>query len=410
MLTQAFEYRNGWLFCDDVPLLDIAREVGTPCYVYSRNAILGNYRTFRAAFAGLDPLICYSVKANSNLTVLRLLREEGSGFDVVSGGELYRLKQVGAEWDKVVFSGVGKSAAELRMALDLSIRSINIESMQELEAVAELAIERETRAAIAFRVNPDIEAQTHPYTVTGLRQHKFGLDVEQVRRLIPILQTSEHLRVTSLGVHIGSQILDMQPFINTFVRLKELADEFRAAGLPLEHLDLGGGVGIPYRGEKSADLAKYATFLKENRGDYRLVFEPGRFVVGNAGVLVNQVLYHKANHGKHFVIVDGAMNDLIRPSLYQAHHEILPLGEKHQSITADVVGPVCESGDFFARDRSLPQFLPGDYLAVMNAGAYGFPLSSNYNSRPRAAEVLVEGTTFKVIRQRETFEDLVRGE
>jgi len=410
MLTQAFQYRNGWLFCEDTPLVEIAREAGTPCYVYSQNAILSNYRRFRSAFADLDPLICYSVKANSNLTILRLLKEEGSGFDVVSGGELYRLKKIGAAWDKVVFSGVGKSPAELQMALELSIRSINVESVQELEALAELAIQRGVCPAIAFRVNPDVEAETHPYTLTGLRQHKFGLDMEQAHRLIPILRTSEHLRVAGLGFHIGSQILDIQPFINAFVRLKELADEFREAGLPIEHLDLGGGVGIPYRGEKLADLGRYATFLKENRGDYQLFFEPGRFVVGNAGVLLNRVLYHKANHGKHFVIVDGAMNDLMRPSLYQAHHEILSVQEKQPSITADVVGPVCESGDFFARDRSLPQYLPGDYLAVMNAGAYGFPLSSNYNSRPRAAEVLVDGSSFKIIRQRETFDDLVRGE
>ncbi|MFB3905845.1 MAG: diaminopimelate decarboxylase [Acidobacteriota bacterium] len=410
MLIQAFRYRNGWLFCEDTPLVDIAREVGTPCYVYSRNAILGNYRRFRSAFSELDPLICYSVKANSNLTILRLLQEEGSGFDVVSGGELYRLQKIGAAWDKVVFSGVGKSRAELQLALDLSIRSINVESVQELEALADLAVRRGICPAIAFRVKPDVEAQTHPYTLTGLRQHKFGLDMEQASRLIPILRTSKHLRVAGLGFHIGSQILDIQPFINAFVRLKGLADEFRNAGFPTEHLDLGGGVGIPYRGEKTADLARYAAFLKESRGDYQLSFEPGRFVVGNAGVLLNQVLYHKANHGKHFVIVDGAMNDLMRPSLYQAHHEILSVEEKQASIMADVVGPICESGDFFARDRSLPQFLPGDYLAVMNAGAYGFPLSSNYNSRPRAAEVLVEGSSFKIIRERETLEDLVRGE
>jgi diaminopimelate decarboxylase len=410
MLLQAFQYRNGWLFCEDTPLVEIAREAGTPCYVYSRNAIVSNYRHFRSAFADLNPLVCYSVKANSNLTILRLLQEEGSGFDVVSGGELYRLKKIGAAWDKVVFSGVGKSPAELQLAVELSIRSINVESVQELEALVDLAIQRGICPTIAFRVNPDVEAHSHPYTLTGLRQHKFGLDIEQAQRLIPILSTGEHLRVTGLGFHIGSQILDIQPFINAFVRLKGLADEFREAGLPIEHLDLGGGVGIPYRGEKSADLARYASFLKENRGDYQLFFEPGRFVVGNAGVLLNQVLYHKANHGKHFVIVDGAMNDLMRPSLYQAHHEVLSVEEKHPAITADVVGPVCESGDFFARDRSLPQYLPGDYLAVMNAGAYGFPLSSNYNSRPRAAEVLVDGSTFKIIRQRETSEDLVRGE
>jgi len=262
---QAFQYRNGWLFCEETPLAEIAREAGTPCYVYSRNAILSNYRRFCAAFADLDPLICYSVKANSNLAILRLLQEEGSGFDVVSGGELYRLKKIGAAWDKVVFSGVGKSPVELQLAMDLSIRSINVESVQELEALAELAVQRRICPRIAFRINPDVEAQSHSYTVTGQRQHKFGLDMEQAHRLIPILRTSEHLRVTGLGFHIGSQILDIQPFINAFVRLKGLADEFREAGFQIEHLDLGGGVGIPYRGEKAADLARYAGYLKENR-------------------------------------------------------------------------------------------------------------------------------------------------
>jgi len=410
MLKQAFTYRDGWLFCDEVPLRDIARDIGTPCYVYSRNAIVENYQRFRSAFAELDPLICYSVKANSNLAILKVLKEEGSGFDVVSGGELYRLKRIGADWNKVVFSGVGKSTGELRMAIDLAIRSINVESVQELEALTQLAAERGACPSIAFRVNPDVEAQSHPYTVTGLRQHKFGLDLEQARRLASILKTSRDVNVTGLGFHIGSQILEIQPFINAFERLKQLAEEFREAGLPIEHLDLGGGIGIPYRDEKAADLDSYARYLKEHRGDYQLLFEPGRFIVGNAGVLVNQVLYHKTNHGKHFVIVDGAMNDLMRPSLYQAHHEILSPEERSKSVTADVVGPVCETGDFFARDRILPRFVPGDYLAVMNAGAYGFPLSSNYNSRPRAAEVLVEGSTFRVIRQRESFEDLVRGE
>jgi diaminopimelate decarboxylase len=410
MLMQVFTFRDGWLHCEETPLLRIAQEVGTPCYVYSRNAILENYRLFRSAFADLDPLICYAVKANSNLAILRLLRNEGSGFDVVSGGELYRLQTIGADPRTIVFSGVGKSRSELVMALDLAILAINVESFQELEILASLAEERKQAVDISFRVNPDVDASTHPYTATGLRQHKFGLDVEQAGRLISILKGSSRLRVRGLGVHIGSQILEVQPFISAFTKLKALADEFRSAGIPIEHLDLGGGIGIPYRGEETPDLGRYSEFLKTHRGDYRLVFEPGRFIVGNAGVLLNQVLYSKVNHGKRFIIVDGAMNDLMRPSLYQAHHAILPLEEKRETIVADVVGPVCETGDFFARDRSLPHFAPSDYLAVMNAGAYGFPLSSNYNSRPRAAEVLVDGAGFRVIRERENLADLVRGE
>jgi diaminopimelate decarboxylase len=410
MLMQAFRYRDGWLQCENAMLLRIAQEVGTPCYVYSRNAILHNYRQFRSAFAELDPLICYAVKANSNLSILRLLRDEGSGFDVVSGGELYRLQRIGAAPRSIVFSGVGKSRSELTMALDLSILAINVESFQELDLLAGLAEERGQAVDVSFRVNPDVDALTHPYTSTGLRQHKFGLDMEQAGRLIPILKGSTQLRVRGLGFHIGSQILEIHPFISAFTKLKGLADEFRGAGIGVEHLDLGGGIGIPYRGEETPDLRRYCDFLVAHRGDYQLVFEPGRFIVGNAGVLLNRVLYSKINHGKRFVIVDGAMNDLMRPSLYQAHHEILPLEEKRETIIADVVGPVCETGDFFARDRALPQFASSDYLAVMNAGAYGFPLSSNYNSRPRAAEVLVDGSDFQVIRQRESLEDLVRGE
>jgi diaminopimelate decarboxylase len=409
MLTQAYEYRDGWLYCEDVPLADIARQIGTPAYVYSKNAILGNFNRFSAAFADLDPLVCFAVKANSNLSILRLLKDQGSGFDVVSAGELYRLQRIGADLSRIVFSGVGKSVTELRAAVSQSIL-VNIESFQELDVLVTVACELGKTVDVSCRVNPDVETQTHPYTATGLRQHKFGLDMEQATRLIPILKSSERVRIRGLGFHIGSQILQIPPFINAFVKLRRLADEFRQAGLTVDHLDLGGGIGIPYRGEETPDLGTYAQFLREHRGDYRLVLEPGRFIVGNTGVLLNQVLYHKVNHGKRFIIVDGAMNDLMRPSLYQAHHEILSVEERRESVTADVVGPVCETGDFFARDRSLPQFAPGDYLAVMNAGAYGFPLSSNYNSRPRAAEVLVDGADFRVIRRRETLEDLVRGE
>lgn len=409
-LVHAFAYRDGWLHCEDVPLRAVAEQAGTPCYVYSKAAIVGNYEAFESAFQGVNPLICYAVKANSNLAILRLLKEAGAGFDVVSGGELYRLQRVGADPARIVFSGVGKSAGELQLALDLGILSINVESLEELQLLEKLSAASGKQAAVSLRVNPGVDVRTHPYTATGLRQHKFGLDMEQVSELKRSLVGNRGIRLIGLGFHIGSQILDIPPFIEAFSRLRDLADEFRQAGFPIEHLDLGGGIGIPYKGEETPDLGSYAGYVREKMDGYRILLEPGRFIVGNAGILLNQVLYRKQNLGKNFIIVDGAMNDLMRPSLYQAHHAILPVEERPEEITADVVGPVCESGDFFARDRQVPSFRSGDYLAVMNAGAYGFPLSSNYNARPRAAEVMVGGRGFRVIRRREALEDLVRGE
>lgn len=409
-LTQPFEYRHGELFCEAVPLLQIARQAGTPCYVYSQAAIIQNYRHFYSTFAAVAPLICYAVKANSNLSILRLLRDERSGFDVVSGGELYRLKRIHADLRKTVFSGVGKTRQELKMAIEHELLAINVESLEELEVLASLGGRREEPTAVSFRINPDVNAATHPYIATGLRQHKFGIDLGQIPDLIEFLRHHPKLRAVGLGFHIGSQILDVQPFLDSFLKLKELAEEFRSHGFPVEHLDVGGGIGIPYQDEDPADLVRYARFLEEQRSDYRIVLEPGRFIVGNTGVLLNQVLYHKVNHGKRFVVVDGAMNDLIRPSLYQSYHQILPLEHRENCLMADVVGPVCETGDFFARDRWLPSLQKGDYLAVMNAGAYGFPLSSNYNSRPRVAEVLVDADRVAIIRKRETYEDLIHGE
>ncbi len=409
-LVQSFAYKDGWLHCENVPLKAVAEEVGTPCYVYSKQAVLGNLEAFQAAFREVDPLICYAVKANSNLTLLRLIQDAGAGFDIVSGGELFRLQRIGADTSRIVFSGVGKTASELQLALDLGILSINLESLGELELLQKLASRAGSQASVSLRVNPDVNVHTHPYTATGLRQHKFGLDMEQLYGLKKTLRGDSSIRLIGLGFHIGSQILDIPPFIEAFGRLRELADEFRDAGFPIEHLDLGGGIGIPYKGEETPDLGQYARYVREQMNGYRILLEPGRFIVGNAGILLNQVLYRKQNLDKNFVIVDGAMNDLMRPSLYHAHHDILGIEQRSDEITADVVGPVCESGDFFAKERKVPDFNPGDYLAVMNAGAYGFPLSSNYNARPRAAEVLVDGSDFRVIRRRETLEDLVRGE
>jgi len=409
-LTQSFQYRDRELHCEEVPLARIADRVGTPCYVYSSSAILGNFRTFRHVFEEVDPLVCYALKANSNLSILKLLKVEGSGFDVVSGGELFRLKKIGADPKKIVFSGVGKTVEELNLAVKMELLSLNLESTEELETLIALTTDSTRPVDISLRINPDVDPSTHPYIATGLRDSKFGIELNRLARATSLLRQAPNIQLKGLGFHIGSQIMDVKPFMEAFLHLKRVADELREEGFDIRHLDLGGGIGIPYQEEHEPDLTGYARFLAQNRGEYRLLFEPGRFVVGNAGVLINKVLYHKVSTGKNFLIVDGAMNDLIRPSLYQAYHAVQPLTEKEATIMADVVGPVCESGDFFATDRLLPELHSGDYLAVMNAGAYGFVAASNYNSRPRAAEVLVEGSQFRTIREREGLEDLVRGE
>ena len=410
-LAQVFHYQNGQLHCEDVALASLVDEVGTPCYVYSKNAIRKNFHAFRKAFADVDPLICYAVKANSNLSILHLLKEEGSGFDVVSGGELYRLAHIGADPSSVIFSGVGKTVEELKTALEMSVLSLNVESVQELETLMALARETGLCPDISLRINPDVESPTHPYVSTGLRDHKFGIDLDRIERITALLKESQSVRLTGLGFHIGSQILDVQPFMDAFTVLLKVADELEAQGFEIGHLDLGGGIGIPYQEEEEPDLSVYADFLAEHRGDRRILFEPGRYIVGNTGVLLSTVLYRKAGTQKTFLVVDGAMNDLIRPSLYQAYHEIRPLQEKDGNlIVVDVVGPVCETGDFFARDRRLPPLDSGDLLALMNTGAYGFVAASNYNSRPRAPEVWVDRNRFEVIRERETLEDCIRGE
>lgn len=411
LLNQAFHCHQGELHCEGVSLSRIAQQFGTPCYVYSKDAILKNYRAFRTSFEALDPLICYAVKANANMAILALLHNEGSGFDVVSGGELYALRKIGADPEKIIFSGVGKTLEELETALEMPLLSLNIESIEELKTFIDLAKTRNVRPRISLRMNPDVESPTHPYVSTGLQQHKFGISMDRIEEIIELLKQSRHVQLVGLGFHIGSQILEMQPFLDAFLELKEAAARFETASLPVRHLDLGGGIGIPYKDEKEPDLKSYAEFLNEHQGEYRIVFEPGRFIVGNTGVLVNKVLYHKVGRKKQFLIVDGAMNDLMRPSLYQAYHEIQPVQQKKEpEVQMDVVGPVCETGDFFAQNRSLPPLKSGDYLAVMNVGAYGFALASNYNSRLRAPEILVDGEDCRLVRQRETYEDLVRNE
>ncbi|MEJ2146228.1 MAG: diaminopimelate decarboxylase [Acidobacteriota bacterium] len=400
-----FEYRDGILHCDQVALDRIAREVGTPCYVYGGGAIVRNLGIVRECFADLDPKICYAVKANANLSILRVLAREGSSFDIVSGGELYRLNRIGVAPDRIIFSGVGKAEAEIDSAIQQGIFALVVESASELELIAERAGDRKAR--IFLRLNPEIDARTHPYISTGLRQNKFGIDLADLPAILELLHAHPTLSLIGIGSHIGSQVLDIEPFVLAFTKIRELADSLRNEGFPLTHLDLGGGFGIPYHDESPIDLPSLSAQIGRSRGNYRVVMEPGRFIVGKTGILLTRVLHWKSNHGRHFAVVDAAMNDLIRPALYGAYHEVRTVRQRPAELRADVVGPVCESADFLAQDRDLPKLGRDDLLAVMDAGAYAFVSSSNYNARPRCAEVLVDGEQFRVVRRRETNEDLV---
>jgi diaminopimelate decarboxylase len=409
----SFGYRSDAFFCEDVALAEVAERAGTPAYVYSASTIRDRYRAWDAAFGTRPHTVCYAVKANSTLALLALLAREGAGFDIVSGGELFRVLEAGGDPAKVVFSGVGKTREEIDYALTRGIFSFNCESEPELALIDSLAARRGVRARIALRVNPDVDAATHPYISTGLKQHKFGIDISEAETVYERAMSMRNLVCESLSCHIGSQLLDPRPMREAVSRVVELAEKLRRKGVPIRHLDLGGGLGVPYQpGTAAPKIAEWVRDLLSPVGeDYHLLVEPGRSIVGEAGALLTRVLYRKRNGDKEFVIVDAAMNDLLRPALYQAHHEIVPLrrnGLPH--FTADVVGPVCESADFLARDRSIANVLPGDYMAVCTAGAYGFVCSSNYNARVRAVEVLVEGSRWRVIREREHYEDLIRGE
>jgi len=409
-----FFYSQNDLYCEQVPLASLAARVGTPAYVYSSQAILNNYRAYDEAFAGLAHSVCYAVKANSSLAVLALLAKAGAGFDIVSGGELFRVLQAGGDPSKVVFSGVGKTAAEVEYALTHGIHSFNCESRSELALIDSLAARLGVEASFSIRVNPDVDAATHPYISTGLSQHKFGIAIAEAAAVYEDSRRLKNLTAEGVSCHIGSQILDEAPLLEALDKVLALAARLRAEGHAIRHIDLGGGLGIAYRpGESTPAIPTFIERLRARLGDSGMaaMVEPGRSIVGAAGVLLTRVLYRKHNGGKQFVVVDAAMNDLIRPSLYRAHHEIQPVRRNSlDTIVADVVGPICESGDFLARDREMADAMPGDYLSVSAAGAYGFVLSSNYNSRPRAPEVLVEGDRWRVVRQRETYEDLVRGE
>jgi diaminopimelate decarboxylase len=409
-----FHYSGPDLYCEDVPLADIAARVGTPAYVYSSRMILDNYAAYNDALAGLPHSVCYAVKANSSLAILALLAKAGAGFDIVSGGELFRVLQAGGNPGKVVFSGVGKTADEVEYALENGIHSFNCESESELQLIDAMAARRGVRAGFAIRVNPDVDPSTHPYISTGLSEHKFGIAIAEARGVYERAQGLRNLSPQGVSCHIGSQILDPSPILEAVDKVVAFADSLRSAGFPIRHMDMGGGLGVAYRpGEQAPPIRDFIqSFDARLRGSgLCIMVEPGRSIVGPAGVLLTRVLYRKKTGPKDFVVVDAAMNDLIRPSLYRAHHEIIPLRRRSlPEITADVVGPVCETGDFLARNRRMANVMPGDYLAVCTAGAYGFVLSSNYNSRLRAAEVLVEAGASRVVRRRETLEDLVRGE
>jgi len=408
-----FEYRNQVLYAEDVPLAQIAERYGTPCYVYSRATLERHWRAFDTALAGSEHLICYAVKANSNLAVLDVLARLGSGFDIVSVGELERVLAAGGDPAKVVFSGVGKRSDEIARALELGIACFNVESESELQRLNSIAGEHGKTAPVSLRVNPDVDARTHPYISTGLKENKFGIAIEDAERIYRQAAELPHLDIVGIDCHIGSQLTNSRPFEDALARVLALVDRLAGLGIAIRHLDLGGGLGIRYRDETPPEPADYVQALRKLLGerDYKILLEPGRAIVGNAGVLLTRVEYLKHSGDRHFAIVDAAMNDLMRPALYSAWQAIVPLVAEsdQETFEYDVVGPVCETGDFLGKQRSLA-IAEGDLLAVRSAGAYGFSMSSNYNTRPRAAEVMVDGTAVYTVRERESLQDLFAGE
>jgi diaminopimelate decarboxylase len=408
-----FAYQGDELYCEKVPIRTIAREVGTPCYIYSHETLKQHFTVFDESFRGMPHRTCYSVKANGNLAILGLFAALGGGADIVSGGELYRARKAGIAANRIVYSGVGKTQSEIDYALQENILMFNIESDQELEAIDRRAAALNVKAGIALRVNPDVDPKTHPYISTGLKKNKFGIDIEGALKAYQRAGNLKHVEILGIDCHIGSQLTEIAPFIEALKRLKLLIGRLEKIGTKIRYLDLGGGLGIPYHKETPPHPRDYANAVVQELGDLSctLILEPGRVIVGNAGIFLTQVLYTKKTPSKEFIIVDGGMNDLVRPSFYGSYHDIQPVEKKLREFRVmDMVGPICESSDFIARDRDLPEVDPGEYLAVMSAGAYGFSMSSNYNARTRAAEVMVQGDRYYVIRTRETWEDLIRGE
>lgn len=399
-----FTYRDGTLFAEDASLTEVAQQHGTPCYVYSRATLERHWHAFDAPLKGRDHLICYAVKANSNIAILNLFARLGSGFDIVSVGELERVIAAGGDPAKVVFSGVGKRADEICRALQVGIHCFNVESEAELDLLNTIAGEMGQQAPISLRVNPDVDAKTHPYISTGLKENKFGIEFERASAVYQKARGMAHIVIKGIDCHIGSQLTEVRPFLDALDRVLLLIDELATQGIHIEHLDIGGGLGIRYNNETPPEPAEYVSALIERLGDrpLKLMMEPGRAIVGNAGVLLTRVLFLKHQSAKNFAVIDAAMNDLIRPTLYSAWQEIVPLNPREGATQKyDLVGPICETGDFLGKDRDL-NIQQGDLLAVRSAGAYGFTMSSNYNTRPRAAEIMVDGDKLYVIRERET--------
>ena len=408
-----FKYRDNVLCCEDVSIQEISAKIGTPFYLYSYATLKRHFQVFNAAFEGVSKLICFSAKANTNLAVLKIFADMGCGLDIVSGGELYRGLKAGFSPDRIVYSGVGKRVDEIDYALETGILMFNVESPVELELINRRAGELKKRAPVAIRVNPDVDPKTHPYISTGLKKNKFGINTEAAIESYRMAGSFDHVDVVGIDCHIGSQITETKPFESALISLKTLINDLKQMGTDIKYLDMGGGLGITYADETPPPLSEYAgTITQQLKGmDIQLILEPGRVLVGNAGILVTKVLYRKSGEVKNFVIVDAGMNDLLRPTLYNAFHAIEPVvSSKENLIVADVVGPICESSDFLAVDRSICDVESGDLLAVMSAGAYGYVMSSNYCSRPRVAEVMVKDDRFHVIKTRENYEDLVRGE
>lgn len=408
-----FNYRNDHMYCEDVSVSEIAQEVGTPFYLYSHATLRHHFLAFQKAFEDVPHLVCFSAKSNSNLAVLRLFRNLGGGLDIVSGGELFRGLKAGIAPERIVFSGVGKREDEIAYALENGILMLNVESFQELDLIDKCAGRLRKKAPVAIRVNPDVDPRTHPYISTGLKKNKFGLNMEAAVETYKAADARRHVEVIGISCHIGSQVTEVAPFVDALERLKNLISTLESCDISINYLDLGGGLGITYDQESPPHPSEYGAAILETLGrvPFTLVLEPGRVIVGNAGILVTRVLYTKQGEDKDFVIVDSAMNDLVRPSLYDAYHAIEPVARDAKgTIKADIVGPICESGDFLARDRQIPHVESGDLLAIMSAGAYGFTMSSNYNSRPRVCEVMVKEDRFFVIKARESYEDLIAGE
>ncbi|WP_428088126.1 diaminopimelate decarboxylase [Candidatus Thioglobus sp.] len=407
----SFSYQGQTLHADSVGITDLMASYGSPLYVYSRSDIENNWREFDAAFGAHPHLICYAVKANSNIAVLNVLAKIGAGFDIVSIGELARVLAAGADASKCVFSGVAKTTQEIERGLEVGIRCFNVESAAELERIEQVAARLNVQAPISIRVNPNVDAKTHPYISTGLKGNKFGVDIDDAIDLYQQAHHSQYLNVQGLDCHIGSQLTDVTPLLDALDKVLELVVKLNNQGIAIAHLDLGGGVGIRYDNEDTIDINTYIDTIVKKVGNLEVILEPGRAIVGNAGVFITQVEFLKQNSDKSFAIVDGAMNDLLRPTLYGAYHQVLPVNENAQGLDAhwDLVGPICETGDFLAKDRKL-SLTEGDYLAIMSAGAYGFGMSSNYNSRPRVAEVMVSDNQHHLIRKRETIQDLFNTE